>query len=157
MAERVTSNTLIIIFTTIIVIFAVIMLIQQAEANLMFWTLRPSESTAMDIVSKYAALGGTTGEVITDYRNITQNINYNIYSSGKMVCVISRREEKGAAPLKTINCYSTPFAVIPDLRTPVPPPDYEQEFHLCFKKDYNTFTEDLETVTWWGFLDRGCS
>jgi len=153
MAERVTSNTLIIIFTTIIVIFAVIMLIQQAEANLMFWTLRPSESTAMDIVSKYAALGGTTGEVVTDYRNITQNINYNINSSGKMVCVISRKEEKNLAPLKTINCYSTPFEV----SIPFQDVQYEESFHLCFKKDYNTFTEDLETVTWWGFLDRGCS
>ncbi len=113
MAERVTSNTIIIIFTTIIVIFAVIVLIQQAEANLMFWTLRPSESTALDIVSKYAALGGTVGEAITDYRNITTGIKYNIYGpvGGKMVCVISKKETQGAPTLKTINCYSTPFAI----------------------------------------------
>jgi len=155
MAERVTSNTIIIIFTTIIVIFSVIILIQQAEANIMFWTLRPSESTALDIVSKYAALGGTTGDVITDYRNITRNIHYNIYSKGKMVCVISKKEEAGVASLKTINCYSTPFTIIDVLETPDPPPDYEQEFHICFRK-YDTFPQDLNVDTWWENLDEVC-
>ena len=152
MAERITSNTIIIIFTTLIVIVSVIILIQQAEANLMFWTLRPSESTALDIVSKYAALGGTTGEAITDYTNITQNINYNIYSSGKMVCVISRREEAGAAPLKTINCYSTPYAV----NIPVQAEEDEENFHLCFKKDYDAFTGSIVVETKWKDLNEGC-
>jgi hypothetical protein len=151
MAERTTSNTLIIIFTTLVVIFSVIILIQQAEAGLMFWTLRPSESTALDIVSKYTALGGTTGEVVTDYKNITQNINYNIHSHGKMVCVISRKEERGAEPLRTVNCYSTPFEV----KIPKQSDKYEQEFHLCFKK-YNTFPRDLRVDTWWVGLDSGC-
>ena len=153
MAERTTSNTIIIIFTTIIVIFSVIILIQQAEANLMFWTLRPSESTALDIVSKYTALGGTTGKVFTDYRNITQNINYNIYSHGKMVCVISRKEEAGATPLKTINCYSTPFPIIDHLETP--DLDDEKEFHICFKKE-ETFPQDFDVDTWWESLDERC-
>lgn len=155
MAERTTSNTIIIIFTTIVVIAAVIVLIKQVEANLMFWTIRPSESTALDIVSKYTALGGTTGEVTTDYRNITSNINYNIYSSGKMVCVISRRVETGAAPLKTINCYSTPFAIIDDLITPAPPPDFEQEFHICFRK-YDDFSGTLIVDSWWTGLVGVC-
>ncbi len=148
MAERTTSNTIIIIFTTIVVLAAVIILIQDAEANLMFWTIRPSESTALDIISKYTALGGTTGEVTTDYRNITSNINYNVYSSGKMVCVISRKVETGATALKTINCYSTPFEIIDKLKTPAPPPDYEQDFHICFVK-YDDFSSTLLVDSWW--------
>jgi hypothetical protein len=153
MAERVTSNSLIIIFTAIIVIFSIIVLIQQVEANLMFWILRPSESTALDIVSKFTALGGTTGKVITDYRNITNNIHYYVYNSGKIVCVISIKEEKGVLPLKTINCYSTPYEV----NIQPQQEEYGESFHLCFQKDYNEFTDNFDVLTWWEDLNVRCS
>jgi len=154
MAERVTSNTLIIIFTSIIVIFSIIVLIQQAEANIMFWILRPSESTALDIVSKFTALGGTTGKVTTDYRNITNNINYFVYSKGKIVCVISIKEEKGTLPLKTINCYSTPFEV----NIPSQLEEYEESFHICFEKDYDTVDKPLalDVKAWWCPIVKKC-
>jgi len=155
MAERVTANTLIIIFTAIIVIFSVIVLIQQAEANIMFWILRPSESTAMDIVSKFTALGGTSGKVITDYSNITSNVHYYIHNEGKVVCVISVKKVEGALPLKTVNCFSTPFEVnIPEQATT----EGETGFLLCFSKDYDTDDkpQTLDIKAWWGDESLGC-
>jgi len=156
MAERVTANTLIVIFTAIIVIFSIIVLIQQAEANIMFWILRPSESTAMDIVSKFTALGGTSGKIITEYRNITSNVHYYVYNEGKIVCVISiKKVEGGLNPLKTVNCFSTPFEVnIPEQIDP----EGETGFLLCFSKNYDTADKPqaLDIKAWWKDASQGC-
>ncbi len=38
----------------------------MVQANQMFWILRPSDSTAMDIVSRVNAMSGTTGRVSAD-------------------------------------------------------------------------------------------
>lgn len=147
MAERVASNTLIIIFASIIVIFSIIVFIRGVEANLMFWILRPSDTTALDIVSKFNALSGVSGRVIIDYTNITNNVNYYITSENKIVCVIAKVEEEGSMPLKTVNCYSTTKpASLGDV-------DDEQEFRLCLLKYYST---RLEIETWWCPYEEKC-
>lgn len=153
MTERITSNALIIIVTAIVVIFTVIMLIQQAEANIMFWILRPSESTALDIVSKFTALGGTSGKVTTDYRNITNNVNYYVYHEGKVVCVMSIKKGEGVLnPLKTINCFSAPFELdLEELND-----EGKIKFLLCFSKDYDTMTQTLDIDTEWKDFTGGC-
>lgn len=150
MAERVASNTLIIIFTTIIVIFSVIVLVQQVEANLMFWILRPSDTTALDMVSKVNALTGTKGRVTTDYRNITKEVDYYITNDDKIVCVIAQKKELGSLPLKTINCYSTSKSVI------IPDKNNIQSFLLCLQKYYDIPTGQLIVDTWWCSVDRRC-
>jgi len=154
MAERVTSNTLIIIFTIIIVIFSVIVLIQQVEANIAFWILRPSESTALDIVGKITALGGTTGKIKTDYRNITNEVDYWGLTDKKIICMIALKQETGALPIKTINCYSFPFNVnIPKLGEV---DDGKNEFLLCLEKDYDAVNEIVKIDANWKDFTEGC-
>jgi hypothetical protein len=108
------SNTFIEIATGLICLYAIITIINQASSNIIFWMMRPSEKAALDVVSRFTALGGTTGEITTTYRTEMYGNVYYLVNSGKITCVITKRVQ--AAPgvagggMTTINCYSTPFS-----------------------------------------------
>ena len=107
------SNVIILIATALIVLYAIITIILQAESNIIFWMMRPSEKAAMDIVGRITALGGTTGEITTTYKTELYGNEYYLINSGKITCVITKKVE--AAPgvmggeMTTINCYSAPI------------------------------------------------
>jgi archaellum component FlaG (FlaF/FlaG flagellin family) len=97
----------------IIVMIAIYALIQTTITQVSFWILRPSEMAAMDLVGAVTSLGGTTGDVKTDFRTYTSNVTYYVKTAGKVLCMISQREQKADTPiigaLTTFNCYSMPF------------------------------------------------
>ena len=97
----------------IIVMIAIYMLIQTTVTQVAFWIIRPSEIVAMDLASAVTTLGGTTGEVTTNFINTTENVVYYIKKTEKILCVISQRKQTGTTPivgvLTTFNCYSMPF------------------------------------------------
>ena len=107
------SNVFILLATALIVIYAIATIIFQAESNIIFWMMRPSEKAAMDIVGRVTALGGTTGDVTTTYRTEMYGNVYYLINSGKITCVIAKKTQ--AAPgimggkMTTINCYSAPI------------------------------------------------
>jgi len=108
------ANVFILIATALICLYAIITIILQAESNIVFWMLRPSEKAAMDIVGRITALGGTTGKIITTYRTEMYGNVYYLVNSGKVTCVIAKKTQ--AAPgvmggkMTTINCYSAPIS-----------------------------------------------
>lgn len=108
-------NVGIMIFTGLICLYAIITIITQAEANIIFWMLRPSEKVVMDIVGRITALGATTGDVTTIYRTEIYNNKYYLINSGKITCVITKRKQATeglmGGKMTTINCYSTPISV----------------------------------------------
>ena len=114
------SNVFILIATALICLYAVITIILQAESNIIFWMTRPSEKTALDIVGRITALGGTTGEITTTYKTEFYGNQYYLINSGKITCVITKKTQ--AAPgvvggkMTTINCYSAPIAMNLDPR-----------------------------------------
>jgi len=109
-------NVVILIAIALVVLYAVISIILQAESNITFWMLRPSEKAAMDIVGRITALAGTTGNVETDYSTLQPGLEYYLINSEKITCVIARQSQIGKYPvmggmMTTINCYSTPLSV----------------------------------------------
>jgi len=131
------SNTFIWIATALICLYAIITIILQAESNIIFWMMRPSEKAAMDIVGRITALGGTSGKITTTYRTEMYGNVYYLINSGKITCVITKKTQ--AAPsvlggkMTTINCYSAPISM--DLN-----PRYmggEEGVKIDFKKYYD--------------------
>jgi len=143
MGKRTTTNTLIIVFTFIIVVVTIIVLIQQVEANIFFWILRPSELVALDIAGTITALSGTTGNIMLDYTNETTGVRYNITNqNSKMICVIAVKQEEGLPAFKTINCQSLPLSVyIKDCSSAE-----DEEFVLHIEKGYDN---GIDIKTWW--------
>lgn len=80
-----------------------------------FWVLRPSETTALDVVGRVTGLAATTGNVSTEYKNQTGKVFYYFYGLDKMLCVITHLSLTGTPTMgkemTTINCYSMPFPV----------------------------------------------
>jgi len=89
-------------------------LIVVVTTQVAFWILRPSEMAAMDIVGAVTALGGTSGDVETDFKTYTANVTYYVKMTEKILCVISQRKQTTATPvigaMTTFNCFSMPFA-----------------------------------------------
>lgn len=113
------SNVIILTAVALICLYTIITIILQAESNIIFWMMRPSEKAAMDIVGRITALGGTTGEITTTYRTEMYGNMYYMINSGKITCVITKKTQ--AAPgvmggkMTTINCYSAPLSMENDL------------------------------------------
>ncbi len=68
----------------------------------------------MDLVGAVTSLGGTTGEVDTDFRTYTANVTYYVKKSEKILCIISQRKQDPLTTpvvgvLTTFNCFSMPF------------------------------------------------
>jgi len=108
-------DVIILITVAIICLYATITIILQAESNIIFWIMRPSEKAAMDIVGRITALGGTTGEITTTYKTEMYGNEYYLINSGKITCVITKKTQ--AVPgvmgggMTTINCYSVPISM----------------------------------------------
>jgi hypothetical protein len=113
MGSETFSNVFILIATALICLYAITTIILQAESNIIFWMMRPSEKAAMDIVGRISALGGTTGNVITTYRTEMYGNEYYLINSGKITCVITKKTQaRPGVPggeMTTINCYSAPI------------------------------------------------
>jgi hypothetical protein len=107
------ANVILLIAVALICLYGIITIILQAESNIIFWMMRPSEKAAMDIVGIVTALGGTTGEITTTYETEMYGNEYYLINSGKITCVITKKTQ--AAPgvmggeMTTINCYSAPI------------------------------------------------
>lgn len=110
---RTLQQTIFLIILILVLLLSTFILIMTVQANITFWMIRPSESAALDIVGYTTALGGTTGVVNTEYKGFTSDITYYVLNREKMVCIIAEKTPEqplaGGGPLKTINCYSTPF------------------------------------------------
>jgi len=108
------------------------------QANITFWMIRPSESAALDIVSIITALGGTTGNVETEYKGFTSKIDYYLLNRDKMICVIAQKTPEtmvaASGVLTTINCYSAPFVI--ESTTGIYYPPSGEAVDLIFDKWY---------------------
>jgi len=129
------ANVVILIAVALISLYTIITIILQAESNIIFWMMRPSEKAAMDIVGRITALGGTTGEITTTYRTEMYGNEYYLINSGKITCVITKKTQ--AAPgvmggeMTTINCYSAPLLM--DLHSH----HMEEAMKIKFEKSYS--------------------
>jgi len=107
------SNVVILIATALIILYTIITIILQAESNIIFWMMRPSEKAAMDIVGMVAALGGTSGKVTTSYKTEKGLNEYYLINSGKITCIITKSIQSTpgvmGGKMTTINCYSGPI------------------------------------------------
>ncbi len=110
---RTLQQTIFLIVMILVLLLAAIILIMTVQSNVTFWMLRPSETAALDIVSYVTALGGTTGNIQTEYKGFTSQIDYYLLNRDKMICVIAQRTPSmpQAGVLTTINCYSTPYVI----------------------------------------------
>jgi len=129
------SNVIILIAVALICLYAIITIILQAESNIIFWMMRPSEKAAMDIVGRITALGGTTGEITTTYKTELYGNKYYLINSEKITCVITKKVQ--AAPgvmggeMTTFNCYSAPIS------TDLHPRHMEESVKIEFEKYYD--------------------
>ena len=101
----------------IIMMIAIFVLLATVTTQVSFWILRPSEMAAMDLVGTVTSLGGTSGEVTTEFKTYTANVIYYMNRMDKILCVISQRKQSVSTPivgvLTTFNCFSMPFT--PDI------------------------------------------
>ncbi len=130
------QNVVILIGIALVTLAAIIIIILQAESNLTFWVLRPSEKAALDIVGRITALGGTTGNVEISYGSEMPDLEYYLMNSEKVTCIITKKIESGPYPvpggmMTTINCYSSPFPIN------IPIQEGERVLEFDFEKTYD--------------------
>ena len=137
------ANVVILVVVALICLYAIVSIILQAESNIIFWMMRPSEKAAMDVVGRITALGGTTGEVTTTYKTEMYGNEYYLINSGKITCVITKKTQ--AAPgvmggkMTTINCYSSPFSMDPEISRIIG----SDEIQIKFEKDWDVDEDRL--------------